>query len=210
VFNAPQPPGQEVLKSFPAEYQGTYLAPETSEDTMVIAKTTATFIEFVEETIHITDLSDYPTISFSDGLLYDSSKPDIGGIPYRETDSTISYSYFSRSMIGLSDSLVVKQGKGYLVANARFESDGSDYWDVFLLDLNSANDLLVSGIGDLKTPDDTDDSQNYDGKISDFTPIVPFEQINDDTYLVSPSQQQFVKLVKKGLFSSEAVYRRVY
>jgi hypothetical protein len=187
-----------------------YLSPESDSDTMIIQGTTATFIEFVETTIELSDLGNYPNISIQDGKLYNSDHPDLGGIAYMEGDSSIAFSYFARSIVGISDSLVIKEGKGYLVGSARFDSDGSDYWDVFLLDINNTGDLLMSGIGDLKTPDDTDDDQHYDGVMSDYTPIVPFEQLDEDTYLVSPSEQQFVKLVKKGLFSSEAVYRRVH
>jgi len=209
VFNAPQPPNADALKEFPIAYQGTYLAPESAQDTMIIAGQTAKFIEFVSHTIQLADFDDYPNITLHNGLLYDADQPELAGLPYIQEDSSISYSYYSTSVIGLSDSLVIKQGKDYLVANARFESDNSEYWDAFLLRLNDARDLVVSGIGNLKTPEDTDESEEYDGAIADFTSIVPFEKIEDDTYLVSPNESQFVRLVKKGLFSSDALYQRV-
>lgn len=209
VFNVPQPADERPLSDFPETFQGTYLAPESEQDTMIIGTRTATFIEFVTQTINIAEFAEYPNISLKDGLLYDTDHPEAGGLTYTEQDSAISYSYYTRTSIGLSDSLVVKQSKEYLVANASFESDDSEYWDVFLLKLNDARDLVVVGVGDLRTPEDTDASEPFDGAIADFTPIVPFEKIADDTYLVSPSDAQFLKLIKKGLFSEEALYRRV-
>ncbi len=208
VFDVPQPRGVAPLTAFPANYQGIYVHEDESRDSMIIGSNTVTITEFSDRQIDMDALDTTPEITLKDGLLYDADLPEVGGIPYTVEDNVLHYSYSERHTLGLSDSLVIKQAGSRMVVSANFD-DSDEYWDVYLTKITNSGDLQLLSVGNLRTPDSDQDTGNYDGNLEDFNKITPYEKVDENTYLFKPTKHEFLKLVKKGLFSNRDTYHRL-
>lgn len=207
VFDVPQPRDTETLSAFPAEFQGKYLAEGGSHDSILIDSKVVTLTALVEKEISTIRMDTMQNISLKGGLIYDRSVPELGGLPYVIEDTLLRYSYVNRMDLGISDTIAVKSMGSVVVVNFNDPGDNYDYWDIYLLRLSKNGDLEVSAPGNLRTPDSPEEGE-YDGNLETFSRIVPYERLEEQTYLFRPDEKQFNKLVEKNLFSETETYRR--
>ena len=209
VFNVPQPEGRKTLIAFPESFTGIYSAGEESMDSLIVGNTTVTFIEHSGYEIPLRAIDTMLHITLKDGLLYDAEMMRAEGVPYQIDDSIIRYQYYDRYDVGISDTLVLKESGKYLVVSTNFEDDDLDYWDVVLVRRMNSGNLEISAIGNFKSPGNEDRSGSYDGDLSEFETIAPFEQLAENTFLFKPTPAQFQKLIRKRLFSKKQTYHRI-
>jgi hypothetical protein len=209
VFDLPQPQNAPSIAGFPPKYQGIYLHEEGDRDTVIITMNSVTFIEYSDKELTMRALDTLPNIYLKGDLLFDKHLPALGGVPYTVEDTVLYFSHVQRFVIGLSDTVVVKQMKKCLVVSANFKDDDVDYWDVYLTRMTKGGDLIVRSVGNLRTPDLEGHSGEYDGELDDFAKISQYERIAENTYLFRPTPSQFQKLIKKRLFSQTETYKRI-
>ncbi|HET9905588.1 MAG TPA: hypothetical protein VFQ23_03080, partial [Anaerolineales bacterium] len=177
-------------------------------DSLIVAESTVTFVEHSTYELPVDSVDTMLNITLRDGLLYNSDLMLAEGVPYVVDDSVIRYEYHDRHTIGISDTVVVKMSGKYLVVSSNFTDDELDYWDIVLAEKPNANEMRITGIGNLNPPGNDDRSSNsYKGELSDFERIAPIEKLSDDTFLFRPTPKQFKKLVKKNLFSEQQTYQ---
>ncbi len=208
VFDVPQPSDENSLTEFPEAFRGFYYFEKKDQDSLIVSESTVTFVEHSSYELPVDSIDTMLNITLRDGLLYNSDLMLAKGVPYVVDDSVIRYEYHDRHIIGISDTVVVKMCGRYLVVSSNFTDDELDYWDVVLVEKPNANEMRISGIGNLNPPGNEDNSANYRGQISDFEKVAPVEKLSDDTFLFRPTPKQFKKLVKKNLFSEKQVYTR--
>lgn len=209
VFDKPQPSDTESLAAFPASYRGIYHVESESMDSLIIDRTLVTFVEHSKYAIPVGDLDTMLHISLKDGLLYDAEMMRAEGVPYQIVDSMILYEYHDRFVLGISDTLIVKQKTKYLVVNSNFKDDDLDYWDVVLVEKMQNGDLVISTNGNLNPPGDETQPATGKGELTYFGKIAPYEQLSENTFLFKPTPRQFHKLIRKNLFSERQVYRQI-
>lgn len=208
VFDVPQPPDTPSLSAFPAKFQGSYLSPDSDKDTMYLRAQTVTFVNNGEREIPLYMLDQYPNITLKQGVLTDDDYPGHGDVPYEIVDSVLKYTITTYDILGLSDTVVVKEMDKYLVVNMKANDVEGGGWDVVIAHLDSNGDLVVSKPANLKTPDSKPENE-HTGNIEDFKKIAPYERLSEDTYMFRTTKAQFKKLIDKDLFSEETTVRRV-
>lgn len=206
VFDVPQPSDAKSLTTFPESFRGIYYFEKKDQDSLIVSESTVTFVEHSTYEIPVDSIDTMLNITLREGLLYNSDLMLAKGVPYVIDDSVIRYEYHDRHMIGISDTVVVKMCGKQLVVSSNFTDDELDYWDVVLVEKSYANEMRISGIGNLNPPDSADRSSNSNGDLSDFEKIAPIEKLSDDTFLFRPTPKQFKKLVKRKLFSEQQTY----
>ncbi len=208
VFDVPQPNDVKPLTMFPIEYRGVYHLPGEEMDSLVVSESTVTFIEHSTNELPVDGIDTMLHITLKDGLLYNAELMRSEGVPYQIDDSVIRYEYHDRHVIGISDTVVVKQTGKMLVVSSNFTDDDRNYWDVVLVDKPNPDEIRVSTIENLNPPGNESNSGNYNGELSYFEKFAPIETLSEDTYLFKPTPKQFRKLVKKKLFAKQQLYTR--
>ena len=209
VFDSPQPREESSLLEFPEQYRGIFLPESDGLDTLIVARNTVTLVEFDERMLSLASIDTLKNITLKEGLLYDAELPIMHGVPYSIEDTVVRYHYFSRQVIGLSDTLIIKDLESQLVVSTNFVDDIDDHWDVVLVKSANTGDLIIYRIGNLNPSDNHDPSGNYDGQLQDFADITSIEKINENTFMFRPTKEQFLKLIKKDLFSQKETYKRI-
>lgn len=209
VFDVPQPADATTLQVFPVEIRGMYSPSSESTDTLIIGLSEVKFIEYSEHAIPVTAVDTMLNITLKDGLLYDADLMRAGGVPYSIKDSMILYHYHDSYTIGISDTLILKQSGNYLVVSSNLADDDLDYWDVVLVEKLSTGNLLMSTAGNLSPPQDKDSARKKKDTVVYYGKIAPYEQLSERTFLFKPTPKQFLKLVKKNLFSEREEYKRL-
>ena len=209
MFTTPQPAGEKHLDAFPSEFHGSFIDTESPGDTFIIKDEKVTFIERMDHEVPVSQLEQYPQLSFRNGKLYDSENPRFGGITYQEIDSVIHYTVIDRSSLGVSDSLILTRLHDYLIVNLKTEEENRTFWDVAVVEISKKGELIMHTIGDVKTPDSEEHDGPFDGDLATFNKITPYTRLREDTYYFEPTKSEFHKLVKKGLFGTKDVFQKI-
>jgi len=204
-FAQPQPQGGATLKSFPKEFQGSYIGED--KDTVYIKKNKYVYPEIFEKHIPMVKLDSLADVRIEDGLLFDDSIPTNKGIRFTITADTLHYRIKLNLSKFLSDSLVIKKHKGLLILNKKEKEE--NYWKVYLIEKLNNDDLRLSTIGNFKTEETPNQKIKYDGVLEDFYSITRFQKIDTSKYLINPTYKEFKKLLKKGLFAKWNEYKKI-
>ena len=200
-FEVPQPDNQSLLTAFPEQFWGRYL----SEEGDIVTIEASRFIhpEKLSMVLPASRLDSMPGIKIVGDKLFDDSLPDAGPMSFMIAHDTVYYEATFYQSQWLSDSLVLKQMKKWVVVNTKEE----DYWLVYLISVTD-DSLDVYSVKNLK-PEEADDRYGYEGRISNFTPYTTFKQIDESVYVLDPSKGEFRKLIKKGLFKKTISLKRI-
>ncbi len=104
--------------------------------------------------------------------------------------------------ITLSDSVVLKKYKDYLVLNLRKNADTN--WDVILIEPKK-NKLYVYSIFENKK------EEKFMKNLKGITRVSEMVSAEDSTkhYLLNPTNTEFGALIKKGLFSKIYIFKKI-
>lgn len=206
-FVQPQPQSGATLNSFPKEFRGIYIAGGEDKDTIYIKETKYVYPEIFEKHIPTVKLDSLTDIRIENGLLYDDSIPTNKGVRFTITGDTIHYRIKLNLSKFLSDSLVLKKHEGRLILNEKEEEE--NYWNVYLVEKLNNDNLRLSTIGNFKTKRTPNQKIKYDGNLEDFYSITYFQEIDTSKYLINPTDKEFEKLLKKGLFTKWGEYKKI-
>jgi len=206
-FAEPQPQSAGILNSFPKEFQGAFFIDEEGMDTLFIEDSKYIYPEVFEKYIPTDKLDSLINIKIVGDLLYDDSVPTTKGIKFTITSDTLHYRIRLNLFKSLSDSLVLKKHKGVLILSEKEEN--KNYWNVYIIEKLKNNNLKLSAIGNFKTEKTTHQKIKFDGNLEDFYSITDFQEIDTAKYLINPTDKEFKKLLKKGLFIEFAEYRKI-
>ncbi len=203
-FKEAQPQDTESLSSFPEDMLGSYIM--DLFDTLIIEKERYSLPEEYKNSYSLTHVDSNPDLQIKDDLFYDGNIPLKSGIKYHIRNDSIFYKKRIKKYTALSDSLVIKSFKQYLIMNAR--DNKKEYWTCFVLE-PKGNDYVMYVIGDLKTELDSASEKSSTLLLQDYEKITHFEKIGDNKYLVDPTKSEFKKLINKGLFTSPLEMKRI-
>jgi len=203
-FQEPQPQDVEPLTTFPERVIGTYKVDLI--DTLIIEKDRYSLPEKHENSYSLAQIDSSPVLEIKDNLFYDGNISYTEGISYDIKNDTLHYVKIVRKYTFLSDSLVIKSFKKYLVVSAKENKNG--YWSIFILE-PKGDDFVMNVVGNIKSEVDSTPADESDLMLKDFEKITRFEKIGENNYLVNPSKSEFNKLINKGLFSSPLEMKRV-
>ncbi len=191
-FATPQPKNQTALKRIPKELRGTYV--NDDGDTIFVAKKGYRFPESFSKAIPLTAIDSLPGIRFVNNKLYDASVPTDKPIPYTRSNDTLSYEIQLYPWQTLSDSLILKPlNDGGYALNMQQESG----WLVILIEPTEEGNLKLFGITEAKS------------KLEEFTEEIDFKKIDEYTYQLDLSAEEFEAMRKKGLFNVLGNMKRI-
>ncbi|MCR9252017.1 MAG: hypothetical protein NXI20_16450 [bacterium] len=192
-FQTTQPNGVDKLAAFPAELHGTYLTNEG--DTVTINENSYIYPEDFEDSFHISEVDSSDQYKIENGLLYNRNLPTEDGVKFENQNDTISYDVVINLSKSLSDSIIIKPFRGYVIMN-EINDDGT-YWNAYLLKPTKSG-ITVYVVGDFDV--EKKRSKRSDGLITDFYKYTKFEQLDERKFLINPTPEELKKLIKKGFF----------
>ena len=201
-FTDAQPVNKKAQSHFPKEMQGTYLIAEykypefDNLDTLIIHKDGYTGIFSNNQTHNLKDLVELSHVKIKDSLVFRLDQDPNVGYPYQIEDSAISYTYFEKETVGLSDSMILKFYKGEYYLSFK---ESSHRYSVILMKQERNGDIGCWAIHPKK---DIDLLKN---SISDVEEIFK-NNGKIDKYIVSARPRELGKFTQSSGFS-QLVFR---
>lgn len=139
-FDQPQPVDARNLKKVPKAIQGKWIkTTETDTSTIEFGKTTYRFSEVNHESVALSHVESWKKYKMKDGLIYNMFEDSTRGFPYRQSGDTVYFREHFENVITLSDSALLRKGKGSYLLNVRTALG----WEVFLIRRSDDGSLLA-------------------------------------------------------------------